>query len=63
MKASKPMLALDFDGVLHQYASGWQGANKVPDPPVAGALEFVTVAAGHFSVVVYSCRARFPEGE
>lgn len=62
MKASKPMLALDFDGVLHGYTSGWQGTENVPDLPVAGALEFVTAAMEHFAVVIYSSRARFPEG-
>lgn len=62
MKVSKPMLALDFDGVLHGYTSGWQGAERTPDAPVPGALEFVVAATEHFAVVIYSSRARFPEG-
>lgn len=58
----KPILALDFDGVLHSYISGWQGADVIPDPPVPGAVAFVREASLHFAVVVYSSRARFPEG-
>jgi hypothetical protein len=32
----KPILCLDFDGVLHSYTSGWKGAAVIPDPPVPG---------------------------
>ena len=37
----KPILSLDFDGVLHSYSSGWQGAACIPDPPVPGAMAFL----------------------
>jgi len=29
---SKPILCLDFDGVIHSYSSGWKGADVIPDP-------------------------------
>lgn len=56
---SKPILCLDFDGVVHSYTSGWKGARNIPDPPVPGALNFIIEAmqAG-FTVVIHSSRAR-----
>lgn len=59
---NKPILCLDFDGVLHSYSSGWKGANVVPDPPVAGACEFVREAIQHFTVHVFSSRSNQPGG-
>lgn len=53
---SKPILCLDFDGVIHGYQSGWQGADVIPDPPVPGALEFIRLAQEHFEVEVFSSR-------
>lgn len=53
----KPILCLDFDGVLHSYTSGWQGARNIPDPPVPGALEFVARAPVDFRVHILSSRS------
>ena len=58
----KPILCLDFDGVLHSYSSGWQGAGAIPDPPVAGAVEFMRAALDHFRVAIYSSRSATDEG-
>lgn len=54
---SKPILLLDFDGVIHSYKSGWQGVRNIPDMPVSGALEFIVNAMNHFQVCVYSARS------
>lgn len=54
---TKPILCLDFDGVIHSYASGWKGADNIPDPPVAGAIEFIRRALDHFDVQIYSSRS------
>lgn len=53
----KPILCLDFDGVIHSYASGWKGANVIPDPPVDGAIAFMLGALHHFDVVIFSSRS------
>lgn len=54
----KPILLVDFDGVIHSYTSGWKGADIIPDPPVNGAAEFLSQAVEHFHVNIYSSRTR-----
>jgi hypothetical protein len=56
----KPIICLDFDGVIHSYTSGWKGPRNIPDPPVEGALDFMyhALVAG-YRVVVHSSRARY----
>jgi hypothetical protein len=53
----KPILCLDFDGVIHSYTSRWQGAAVVPDPPVPGALEFIVKALETYEVAIFSSRS------
>ncbi len=53
-------LAIDFDGVLHSYASGWQGASVIADPPVEGAIDFLTAAVERFDLAIYSVRSAYP---
>lgn len=42
----KKIICVDFDGVLHSYSSGWQGPRVISDPPVPGAIEWLTRIAG-----------------
>jgi hypothetical protein len=58
----KPILCLDFDGVLHRYDSGWKGASVIPDPPVPGAMDFIEEAIRHFDVHIYSSRSSQYDG-
>lgn len=56
---SKPILCLDFDGVIHSYTSGWKGATRIPDPPVEGAFQFIIEAMLQgWDVVIHSSRCR-----
>lgn len=55
--SQKPTLCLDFDGVIHSYASGWVHAKFIPDPPVPGALQFLHDALDSFKVVIFSSRS------
>ena len=57
MTKHKPILSLDFDGVIHSYTSGWRGAANIPDAPVEGALQFVVEAMESFDVCVFSSRS------
>lgn len=55
---NKPILCLDFDGVIHSYWSGWHGANIIEDPPVKGAFEAIEEYAQYFDVHIFSSRSR-----
>lgn len=55
----KPILCLDFDGVIHSYASGWKGARTIPDAPVDGALRFIVEAMRDFEVHIFSSRSNY----
>ena len=61
-KKRKPILCLDFDGVIHSYTSGWKGATIIPDPIVPGALTFIWDAQEHFTIAIYSSRSGQPGG-
>lgn len=57
---SKPILCLDFDGVVHLYNSGWKGPRNIPDDPTEGALQFMyDMLQEGWDVVIHSSRARY----
>ncbi len=58
----KPILVLDFDGVLHSYTSGWVDAKTISDPPVEGAQQFIDDATQHFNVNILSSRSGYEGG-
>lgn len=51
-------VCIDFDGVIHSYVSGWQGADVVSDPIVDGAIGFMLncLNAG-YTVAIFSSRS------
>ncbi len=56
------VVALDFDGVLHSYVSGYTGSRPT-DPPSPGAVEFVEdLVRRGFICVVVSSRAATTSG-
>lgn len=62
----KKILLLDFDGVLHSYRSGWQGARIIPDDPVEGMIGWLACFLvcyccppdNGWEVCIYSSRSR-----
>lgn len=55
---SKPILCVDFDGVIHAYTTPWTNAVTISDGPVPGALRWLYAATEHFDVKVYSSRSK-----
>jgi hypothetical protein len=57
---TKPILCLDFDGVIHSYSSGWKGADVIPDPPVealGAIMRFYPEEAPTYALVFHpECR-------
>jgi len=58
---AKPLLCLDFDGVLHRYSKGYHDATAY-DVPTEGALDFVQEASEHFQICISSARANTETG-
>ncbi len=62
---SKKTLAVDFDGVINSYESGWivGEPTNLPDDPVAGAMDFIVEAQKTFQVVIHSSRLKYAGAE
>ncbi len=58
----RPLVSVDFDGVLHSYASGWEGAATIPDPPVPGAIAWLVAVDERFDLAITSVRNAHPGG-
>lgn len=63
----KPTIAIDFDGVINSYTSGWSKTSytpeaDIPDEPVPGAREEIARLRQHYKIVVYSTRAKSEAG-
>lgn len=57
-------VVFDFDGVIHSYTSGWQGATVISDPPVDGIREAIEeIRENGYKVVVVSSRCKAMNGE
>lgn len=54
----KPIVCIDFDGVIHSYTSGWKGEDVILDDPVPGVLEDLKIYLKHFKVCIYSSRSK-----
>lgn len=59
---NKPILCVDFDGVVHAYTSPWTNAETISDGPVPGALKWLWAATEWFNVQIYSSRSKEPAG-
>ena len=60
----KPIISVDFDGVLHSYSSGWQGMASIPDRPVPGAMQWLAdlYESDRVRVAIFSSRSKTLQG-
>lgn len=62
-KKKKGAIALDFDGVLNSYKSGFVAVADIPDPPVEGSFEAIKeYLDSGLKVYIYSTRNEWEEG-
>lgn len=60
---NKETVVFDFDGVIHSYISGWQGADIIPDPPVSGIANALReIHNAGYEIVVVSTRCVSQDG-
>lgn len=55
--ADRPLVAVDFDGVLHRNVRPFERATIVQDLPVPGAIDWLVAAQKTVKIAIYSCRS------
>lgn len=58
MSKSKPILCLDFDGVIHKYTTPWTNPETISDDITDGFFEWADSASRYFTLVIYSSRSK-----
>ena len=58
----RPVICLDFDGVIHRHLLGWKGRSVIRDVPIDGVKEAIKLLRRRFVVVVHSGRCASGDG-
>lgn len=65
---TKPILSIDFDGVIHSYISGWEGPDVISDSPVQNiqgdSIEWLRklIDSEKFQICIFSSRNSYSTG-
>ena len=55
IKENKRIIAVDFDGVIHEYSQGWWNGS-IYDGPVNGALDALLKLKKNFDIIIFTTR-------
>ena len=53
----KENLAIDFDGVIHDWSKGWHDGTCYGDP-IKGAIEAVKFLSREFNIIIFSAKCK-----
>jgi hypothetical protein len=55
-------IAMDFDGVINSYKSGWKGPTETDEPVLSAAESISSLFNRGYRLIIFSTRAQTPEG-
>jgi hypothetical protein len=58
----KKVIAVDFDGVINSYTSGWKGPTETDEPVLSAAESLHTLYQRGYKIIIFSTRANTSEG-